>query len=149
ARGPMALWALPLSGGMPRRVGDVLAEAAAWSPDGNTIAYSTGHKLHICKNEGSDSRTIASLPGRAGFIRWSPDGRRLRISLASTENGASAIWEVQAGGSNPRPLLSKFPGEYGDGQWMLNGKYFAFAASNKSKTASTDLWSLPEERGIL
>src|SRR2546427_1723601 len=36
---PGTLWALPVSGGEPTRVGDVVAYAAATSPDGKTLAY--------------------------------------------------------------------------------------------------------------
>ena len=41
----MPLWILPALGGVPRRVGDVLGRDAAWSPDGQRIAYAKGHEL--------------------------------------------------------------------------------------------------------
>ncbi len=36
-RGP--LWAVPVLGGSPRRLGETAGQAAAWSPDGLMIAY--------------------------------------------------------------------------------------------------------------
>ena len=42
-RGP--LWALPVLGGSPRRLGDAAGQAAAWSPDGQKIVFGDGHDL--------------------------------------------------------------------------------------------------------
>ncbi len=35
------LWVVPVTGGSPYRLGDVLAHSAAWAPDGEWITYAT------------------------------------------------------------------------------------------------------------
>jgi hypothetical protein len=35
------LWSLPVLGGSPRRLGEIVASGAAWSPDGKTLAYTS------------------------------------------------------------------------------------------------------------
>ena len=42
-RGP--LWAIPVLGGSPRRLGDTAGETAAWSPNGKMMVYSD---LSVC-----------------------------------------------------------------------------------------------------
>lgn len=37
AKGP--LWGVPILGGSPRRLGDLVASDAKWSPDGKWLAY--------------------------------------------------------------------------------------------------------------
>jgi eukaryotic-like serine/threonine-protein kinase len=48
-RGP--LWALPVLGGSPRRLGETAGQAAAYSPDGRMIAYSDGKDLFHGKEQ--------------------------------------------------------------------------------------------------
>lgn len=142
------VWALPLSGGLPRRVGNILAEAAAWSPDGNTVVYSAGDDLYLCRRDGSESRRIISTPGRLASIHWSPDGRRLRVSVIPPERDTAEIWEVRVDGSN----LHRFSGRwsdsrhYGVGPWTSDGKHFLFSLRGDDRT---DVWTFWEERGIL
>ena len=64
-RGNMApsVWTLLLPTGAPRRIGDVLADAAAWSPDGRDIAYVRGHDLYRARNDGAGARKLVTLPG--------------------------------------------------------------------------------------
>ena len=36
------LWEVPVLGGSPRRLGEAVGQAAAWSPDGQMIVYADG-----------------------------------------------------------------------------------------------------------
>lgn len=142
------VWALPVAGGLPRRVGNILADAAAWSPDGNTIVYSAGDDLYFCKSDGSESRRIVSTPGKVASIHWSPDGRRLRISVNPPEKDNAEIWEVRADGANLHPFSGSWPdsGHYSVGPWTPDGKHFLFSLLRENRT---DVWTLWEEHGIL
>lgn len=143
------LWAMPLSGNSPRRVGDVMADSAAWAPDGNSIVYAAGHNIFLCNLDGSESRKLATLPGPASAIHWSPDGSVLRISLRAADRESDEIWEVRADGSNPHPLLPNWRGQFSqaNGQWTPDGKYFLFVSRDNS--GWTNLWALSEKKGIL
>jgi len=74
-KNPSALWIQPVMGGSPRRVGDLMAQDAAWSPDGSKIVYARGHSIAIAKADGSRLRRLATLDGSPFGLRWSPDGR--------------------------------------------------------------------------
>ena len=50
------LWALPLPTGPPRRVGNILALDACWSPDGNHLAYVKDNELFVASPDGTGIR---------------------------------------------------------------------------------------------
>ena len=43
------LWQLPIPAGSPRRVGNVLARAATWTPNGESIVYGSGSDLYLIR----------------------------------------------------------------------------------------------------
>src|SRR5262249_3714897 len=79
--GECALWALPVLGGVPHRLGDLTGHSAAWSPDASKIAYANGHDLFVAESDGTRAHKLASLSGRAYHPQWSPDGNVLRFTL--------------------------------------------------------------------
>jgi Tol biopolymer transport system component len=144
------LWLLPLPAGAPHRVGNISMTCAAWSPDGREIAYVTGRVLYRCQRDGSNSRKIANLPGTAFWLRWSPDGKRLRVTIGNPlgRTGVLRIWEVPANGENSREFLSGWnkPPSACCGNWTPDGKYFVFQATREGKT---EIWVTPERTGLL
>jgi Tol biopolymer transport system component len=143
-----SVWTLPLPTGAPRRIGDVLADDAAWSPDGRNIAYVSGHDLYRANNDGTGARKLVTLPGTVFWLRWSLDTTRLRLTLRDSTTGFSSIWEVSAEGKMPHPILPRWnqtPAEC-CGNWTPDGKYFIFQATRAGKT---EIWAIPEKRGLL
>lgn len=143
------LWIVPVPVGTPRRVGNVLATAATWSPDGQEIAYVRDRDLFRVNRNGSDLKKLTSLPGTAFSLRWSPDGSRLRFTVGDVVDkaGVLSIWEVSAIGRGLHPLFphwSKPPAEC-CGVWSPDGKYFVFEAARGGKT---DIWAVRERRGV-
>jgi DNA-binding winged helix-turn-helix (wHTH) protein len=55
-----ALWVLPLPTGPPRRVGNILALDACWSPDGNHLAYVKGNELFVASPDGTEINKLAN-----------------------------------------------------------------------------------------
>ena len=80
-----ALWVVPTSGSAPKRLGDIMAHDAAWSRDGQSLVYARGEELYLSSGDGGQARRLATTPGRAHWIRWSPDGRHLRFTLIDTK----------------------------------------------------------------
>jgi len=142
------VWTVPLLGGSPRRVGDVLVRDAAWSPDGQTIAYAKDRDLYRAKMDGREAHKLYTAPGFSNGIRWSPDGARLRFTLYNPQGNSNSLWEISAEGSNPHPLL---PG-WADtsqaccGQWTPNGKFFVFQSD---RGGSDNIWVLSEKAGLI
>jgi Tol biopolymer transport system component len=142
------LWLLPLPAGMPRRLGDVLADDATWSPDGREIVYVRDQDVYRAKKDGSDVRKLVTLPAVPSWPRWSPDGTRLRLTLTDNETGVSSLWEMSVDGKRVHPLLpgwSRSPAEC-CGSWTSDGKYFVFQSTQNDKT---DIWVMAERRGVL
>ena len=67
------IYILPLPAGLPRRVGDILAHDASWSPNGEQIVYARGNELFLAKPDGSESHRLVTLARPASGLRWSPD----------------------------------------------------------------------------
>jgi Tol biopolymer transport system component/predicted Ser/Thr protein kinase len=143
------LWSWPLETGKPHRIGQIMATAAAWSPDGREIAYIRERDLYRANRDGSNPRKVASLPGTAFWLRWSPDGSRLRFTAGDVvvRNGSLSIWEVSADGTGLHPLLPGWnqPPRECCGNWAPDGKYFIFRSTRDGKT---EVWATRERGGL-
>ncbi len=126
------LWILPALGGSPRRFGDVVARAGAWSPDGRDIVYANGADLYLAKSDGTDSRKLVTVGGLPMQIRWSPDGRVLRFTLSEPNKHSLSLWEVKSNGTGLHPLLPGWstPSTERASVWTQDGKYFLFSSSH-------------------
>jgi serine/threonine protein kinase/Tol biopolymer transport system component len=138
------LWKLPIPGGSPGRIGDLLASSATWSPDGQRIAYTRRGDLFVAQADGGGMRKLASVRGAAMFPAWSPDGRLVRFTVGDESRRSAALWEVSADGKNAHAMFPGWhnpPFEY-RGQWTANGKYFVFGSEG-------EIWAVAERRGFL
>jgi serine/threonine protein kinase/Tol biopolymer transport system component len=137
------VWVLPVPGGSLRPVGNVLAHAATWSPDGHHIVYAFKSGLYECNADGSDSRQLIPVPGVAFAPRFSPDGRRLRFTVRNTEQRTSSLWEAAADGTGLHAVLPDWnkPAQEFGGAWTPNGDYFLFEATQDH---SENIWALRE-----
>jgi hypothetical protein len=143
------LYILPLPAGLPRRIGDIVAHDASWSPDGQQIVYARGTDLYLAKLDGSESHRLVTLAGPAFWPRWSPDGKVLRFTVTDSETDAQSLWEVALDGTGLHPLLpswSKPPAEC-CGNWTPDGTYFVFQSERVVGTNS--LWAIRERNGFL
>ena len=94
------LWRVPFLGGTPKQIVERVNTPAAWSPEGQRMAFvrpnvsGRGQELVTTDREGGDLRAIASgvvfatgMPGGTLFApAWSPDGRRLAMFERSGED---------------------------------------------------------------
>ena len=95
---PGELWVVPALGGTPRRLGDLRANYAAWSPDGSRIALTSGRDVLFANADGSGLRRAWTASGFLHSPAWSPDGQQLRLSVKEDSMvRGSALWEVAGG----------------------------------------------------
>nr|HEV7952401.1 winged helix-turn-helix domain-containing protein [Candidatus Acidoferrales bacterium] len=137
------VWIERVIGGPSRRVGDFLTNDAAWSPEGNTIAFGLGHELHFVSRDGTGDHVIAKAPGNVVYPRWSPDGQRVRYSVSGAQSELT-IWEVSAEGGSPHPLDFHWSGTpmEGFGEWTNDGRFYVFASK---RDGVSNLWAIEED----
>jgi serine/threonine protein kinase/Tol biopolymer transport system component len=139
------LWSLPVLGGAPRRLGNLFGHDAAWSPK-RELAVANGSDLLLASSDGSGSHKLLTVKGFPSAPRWSPDGRRMRLTVADLINAVS-LWELTGDGSKLRPVLPGWnnpPNECCD-LWTPDGKYFVFQAT---RSGGTHIWAI-QEKGTL
>ncbi len=143
-----ALWIVSTTGGTARRIPGIVAHDATWMPDGQRILYASGDDLYIARDNGSESHKFAALPGRAFWLRWSPDGTRLRLTLLNSETHTSALWEVASDGSGAHILLPDWtsaPAAECCGSWTDDGRYYVFQSA---RDGNSNIWAIPEHGSL-
>ena len=135
-------WSVPIPAGSPRRLGDFVAGSASWGPDGR-LAFTKGTELYMADHDGSNAHKIATAQDFAANPRFSPDGKRIRFTVANRINNTATMWEVQADGTGMRQLLpgwNRPPGEFSS-VWMPDGRYFLFMSL---RDRNVNIWTLPD-----
>jgi Tol biopolymer transport system component/DNA-binding winged helix-turn-helix (wHTH) protein len=134
------LWILPAAGGSAERV-NVLAHDATWMPDGSALLYAVGNTLRILNLRDDQTRTFATLPGRAFWMRWSPDGKRMRFTLLDPISHEQSLWEADDTATVLHPLLPGWekPANECCGNWTPDGSAFLFQAI---RNKDSDIWIL-------
>ena len=137
-QGPLR--SFPILNGSPRRIGEIVAEVAAWSPDGKMLAFTRLGELYMASADGSNSHQLFSVRGDIRHIAWSPDSRHLRFDSSGSSGTSEGqfVWEGAADGTNLRRLLTgsrSFDDEC-CGKWTADGKFFVFQSNGQ-------IWALP------
>jgi len=143
-KGPV--WSFPILGGSPRRLGEIVAETGAWSPDGKTLAYTNLGDLFLAKADGTESHKLIGVKGDILDLTWSPDGSHLRFDSSETAGtvGQQLEWEVSATGTDLHQLLEGWrnPPDQCCGKWTADGKYFILQSGGQ-------IWALSQKGGLL
>ena len=112
----------------PNYAGPTSIVGAAWSPDGQTIAFAMSttqlyeYEIFFVKADGNEppQQLTTGLLGITGSLDWSPDGRHLLISagppndkdIFNIDTQANTIARLTYGGNNNSPSFSP------DGQYV-------------------------------
>lgn len=144
----MPLWIVPVQGGPPLRVGDIMVDSASWFPDGKRIIAAIGHEVVSIERDGRNRRELFSVQGRAADFHWHPDGSRFRFTvMKEVSESEPSLWEASTNGSGPHPVDLGLPPETPVccGMWMPNGKDYVFTAAENKRG---DIWGLHEAQGF-
>lgn len=136
-----ALWTVPTGGGSAERVANIVAHDATWMPDGSGVLYATGNELLLTHANNSAQTMVATLPGRAFWLRWSPDGKLLRFTIIDPITHTFSLWELPSGSQAPRQILANWtqPANECCGTWTADGKFYVFQSLHDG---TIDLWGL-------
>jgi serine/threonine protein kinase/Tol biopolymer transport system component len=111
------LWSVRILGGSARHLSE--AVDAAWSPDGGTVAYSTGEgDIRVIQSDGGEDRRLASVGSLVTSICWSPDGKTIRFTKDQ------ALWEMSSSGSDLHRVLPAWSAGQDYGKWAQDGRFF-------------------------
>ncbi len=135
------LWIVPTTGGSALRVGNVLAHDATWMPNNGGILYANGNNLYLSSITSSTPQLYATVPGRAFWLRWEPNGKLLRFTILDPISHTLSIWQITPSDRTPHRILADFnqPAAECCGVWTANGRAFVFQSF---KGNNNDLWML-------
>lgn len=139
------LWLVPTAGGGPRRLGKIDGHDGAWSPDGREIIYANEQHLYVARSDGSNAHKIAATPGKAFWLRWSPDATLIRFTVADSKTASQTLWECQPDGSDLHRLSLSWDKEPQEccGEWTPEGRYFLFRAARANRS---DIWLIRDKK---
>ena len=147
------LWIVPVAEGigqsMAHRIAGVTAHDAAWLRDGKTIVFANADDIFSTSIEtgpgSAPPEKLTTIPGRAFWLRSSPDGSKLRFTSLDSKTGTTSLWELPVGGHAAHPLLPGWrePAAQCCGNWTADGKWFVFQSS---RADGANLWIRSESR---
>jgi Tol biopolymer transport system component len=146
--GAKPLWVASVLGNAPRRLDVLVATGARWSSRGDKIVYTAGQDVRIAAADGSNPRTLFKL--RASGQITSPFflDADTKVRFHIDEDGAHAVWQINADRSGFRPLLPHWheTGLQADATISVDGRSSLFVGSNND--LNWDLWTVREGRRL-
>lgn len=144
-------WLLPLPAGVPRRlpgIAGIAGREGTWSPDGKQLALVKAAEIYLANSDGNAAHPILTAPGIPLKVRFSPDGQHIRYTVDDQTKNTLSLWEANANGSNPHPLLPGWnnPSVECCGAWTSDGRYYIFI---QLKGMNGDLWAIRDRAAWL
>ena len=117
---------------------------ATWAPDGR-IAFAKEQDLYMAEPDGSHARKLLTAAGLIFYIKFSPDGTRLRFSVGTKQSQEKSLWEARTDGTGLRELLTELKNytQKCCGEWSADGRYYFFQTSLNGQTK---IWVQAENR---
>src|ERR1700732_3188738 len=89
------IWTMPVLGGAAKRLGNISARGASYSPDGKLIAFNEKESVYVCDTDGQNVKELWNthhmVPGNPVFYR---DSKKIRVTVSRStlENALTRIW---------------------------------------------------------
>ena len=121
------LWTTRIVGGSGRRLGNLLARDARYSPDGRRIAFTAGDvqtpgSLWTASADGSDARRLLERKDLDIVLPcWSADGERIAFGQIDRATQRRSAWEIRVDGTGARRLLPDFDRNHLPAAWTPSG----------------------------
>jgi len=95
-----------------------------FSPDGTTLAFHRWNDVHLFDLQERHYRRLTVDPDNGMYPTWAPDGARL--AFMSWRGGATALYTMNADGSNQQLLVRMTTGSAIDPRWSPDGGAIVF-----------------------
>lgn len=130
--GPLAIFVINSDGSDPQQLTPYAYYSdLSWSPDGQTIAFSTFNAIHVVSADGTEFRQLTDQHTDS-FPVWSPDGEFIAFqSTRENEEDHFDIYVMRADGSDIRRLTTdaahdRLP------SWSPDGRRIIFESNRDS-----------------
>jgi Tol biopolymer transport system component len=111
--------------------------ASLWTPDGSHVTYSTGHDIRSISAAGSgidEAVATAAVLGGSGPLptSWSPDGRRLAVTIITAERGLDVVVFTPGDGSVMPVAATRFDESWA--RFSPNGRWLAYVSNESGRS---------------
>ncbi len=119
------LYWMPVGGGAAERLTEGQTDwFPQFSPDGTRLAFHRWNDVHVMDLATSEIRGLTKAPDNGMYPSWSPDGTRL--AFMSWRGGPTAIYLMNADGSDQRQVVRMSVGSAIDPRWSPDGRQLLF-----------------------
>lgn len=117
-----AVWAMPLAGGEPRKIGT--GDGVVVSPKGNLLAFVQKGQIWLAGVSGTpEAAQGPTTRGSASALRWSPDGSRLAFASARNSHAFIGVYDL---GAKTVTYLDPSVDRDAEPTWSPDGRQVAF-----------------------
>jgi eukaryotic-like serine/threonine-protein kinase len=160
-QGRGTLYAMPILGGRAQKILDGIDSPPAFSPDGKKIAWIRVERsladssLAVANADGSDIRVLTKRRAPQSFApsftgpAWSPDGKRIAVSLMArptADRNRSSVIEVDAVTGRERVIASGW-GVTEQVAWLPDGSGLVVVGEYNRAPSNKQLWFVPMPSG--
>ena len=141
-----SLWVQPVAGGSPRRVGEFIAQDAAFDTDNSSVLYAQERDVFSVKQDGSSDRKLLTAENVPHYFRFSPDKKVLRFSEFDSSTlfdpgvPRNTLMSADPDGENLQKMFKGCCGE-----WTTDGRFFVF---RKATNGHLDFWTLRDKKKL-
>lgn len=122
-----------LAGSQPVTVTSDFSDAASWSPDGRTLAYSSspggGWITYATDTSTGETRQLVGIPQNATDPVWSPDGARLAFAWYTDDHQTHDLYLINADGTGMLNLTNTPDINEVGPAWSPDGLRLAYSAA--------------------
>ncbi len=118
----LAVWAVPTSGGIPRKL--AVGTAPTVSPAGDRVAFLRDGQVWVAPLSGtSPAAQFFQARGTLGSLAWSPDGTRLAFASSRGGHSFAGVYDPRSGSVR---YLAPTVDRDSQPRWSPDGKRIAF-----------------------
>ena len=123
-----------LAGSQPIAVNSLFSDGPSWSPDGQSLVYSStqdnsGWRTFVSDTRSNETRQITDIPENATDPTWSPDGTRLAFTWYTDEHQTRDLYLINLDGTGMVNITNTPNVNEMGPAWSRDGSKIAFSGA--------------------